>query len=104
MSFVYQRYNHPSKISDANKDGSEVWIEVTFLGTGNKCEIQPLGMGSKMIARQIVDNHLIADDAVVAENESVYVTIFGTRFSQERNALFGNNGGNGTINININTR
>jgi|GEM_PF-492905 len=104
MTFFIESYNHPSKVNNANTQGREVYCEVTFIGSGQKCDFDPMGASKKMIAKQILDNNLIKEGKTDTDAENLYVMVNGRRFAEERNRLQSGGGtnGNGGTNININ--
>ena len=84
----YVRWTHPSKINNANKDGSDYYLVLTFVNDKQVCEIKPF-MTKKGIAKALVEYDLIKDSTVIQENEDKMVLLNGTKYSQERAGLTG---------------
>jgi len=87
ISMMYQDYTDPAKVSSANKTGKVVYIEVTFLGSGNVAEFAPLGIGKKMIAKQVIENEFLNGDKINETGEINFCKIYGRKYSAERARL-----------------
>jgi hypothetical protein len=87
ISMMYQDYVDPAKVSNTNKSGKVVYIEVTFMGTGNIAEFAPVGMGKKFLAKQILDHDLMVDGKTNDVGESNFCKMYGRKFTAERNRL-----------------
>ena len=82
-------FNNPSRITSGNPKGRVTYFEATFFNDGKKCEVDATG-GKKSVAKMIVENDLIKDNAVNESAENTFVLINGMKFSEERNNM--NNG------------
>lgn len=89
---LYQNYNDPNKISNANPEGKVRWLEINFLTLGIKCEVA--NDTHKAIVKLLAENKVYKDGVLNAENAALLVKKYGTRFSDNRP--------NGSINIIIN--
>lgn len=87
ISMMYQKYYDSNRISNANKDGSVTYIEVTFMGTGNIAEFQPFGMGKKMLAKQVLEHDLMVNGQPSEQGEMNFCKMYGRKFTAERNRL-----------------
>jgi hypothetical protein len=82
-------FNNPSRITSGNPKGRVTYFEATFFNDGKKCEVDATG-GKKSVAKMIVENELILNNAVNEQAENTFVLINGMKFSEERNNM--NNG------------
>ena len=82
-------FNNPSRITSGNPKGRVTYFEATFFNDGKKCEVYATG-GKKSVAKRIVENELILNNAVNEQAENTFVLINGMKFSEERNSM--NNG------------
>lgn len=89
VDFQFQEYNNPNQVSAGNSRGRVTYYSVTFLNDGQKCEVDFPGT-KKMLAKMIVENKLVRDNAVDVEAEKTFVLINGSRFTEDRNRMNGN--------------
>lgn len=86
--FQFLEYNNPNKINSGNPKGRITYYEVTFFGTGQKCEVQSPGT-KKGVAKLVVENNLITANEVNAESEKKLILIHGMKYSKEKETLNG---------------
>ena len=86
--FKFLEYNDPNEVNSGNRQGRVTYFQVSFFNSGGKCEIG-VPATKKAVAKSIVENGLIKDNAVDPDAEKKYILINGTRFSQRRNQLAG---------------
>ena len=82
-------FNNPSRITSGNPKGRVTYFEATFFNDGKKCEVDATG-GKKSVAKMIVENELVLNNAVNEQAENTFVLINGMKFTEERNNM--NNG------------
>ncbi|CAN5917299.1 hypothetical protein BH11BAC7_BH11BAC7_14960 [soil metagenome] len=87
MYLLFLEFNDPSEINSANPKGNVPYFEVTFLGSGKKCEIPTAT--KKGLAKMIVENNLLKGNDVDAEAEKRFILINGTKFSEQKQSLQG---------------
>ena len=90
INFQFQEYNNPDKAQSSNPRGRITYYEVSFLNDGQKCETTSPGT-KKGVAKMVVENNLVKDNAVNYEGENSFVMINGMKFSEERKRLNGPN-------------
>jgi hypothetical protein len=83
----FLEYNDPTKVNSSNPTGRETYLEVIFLNSGAKCEVDY--HTKKHIAKVIVDGHLLKNNEIDAEAEKKFILINGTKFSDRRRELGG---------------
>lgn len=77
-------YRDKSAVSAGNPDGNIRYFDVTFLNeTLDKCEI-PM-MLKKGLAGEIISSNLLDNDVLNEKAVKQFITINGTKFSDERN-------------------
>lgn len=84
--FKMLEYNDPQEVNSGNPKGRVTYFEVTFLNSGNKCEVMCPGT-KKGTAKIVVENALIKDNAVDPDAEKKFILINGTKYSERRKAL-----------------
>jgi len=86
--FQFLEFNNPQAAVPGNPKGRVTYFEVTFFHDKQKCEVDATG-GKKSVAKLIVANDLIKDNAVNQEGEDKLVMISGMKFSEEKKASQG---------------
>lgn len=86
--FNLQEFNDPKQVSNANSNGRVTYFEVTFFNDGRQCEINAITT-KKAVAKEIVENNLVKENAIDVEAESKFILINGSKFSERRKALGG---------------
>ncbi len=89
-------YVHAKYVNSVNKSGEVVYYEFQFMNDKRVCETyaQP----RKGIVKTLLENELIENNEVNVTAEDAFISLHGTRFSEEKKLLFGGN----TIIINNN--
>lgn len=78
-------YYDSKHISNSNSQGRVVYFDVTFLNENmDKCEIPVNGL-KKQLAKYIVDYNLVRENALDPVAVKQFVTVHGTKFSEEKN-------------------
>ncbi|MNY22517.1 hypothetical protein D3C86_1561350 [compost metagenome] len=99
MNWQFQDFNDSREVNNSNKNGRVTYFQVTFYHDKQQCEINPNMATYKGIAKCIVENDLIKDDAIDQEAENNFVLINGMKFSEQKRSS-----GNGTTVIINNNR
>lgn len=86
--FKFCEFNNPNKVSKSNPEGRVTYYEVTFLKSGQKCEVD-CNATKKGVAKAVVENKLIKDNVVDEESERNFILKNGTKFSEEMKAANG---------------
>src|SRR4051812_33039433 len=86
INFKQFQFNDPTEINSANPKGTVSYFAVTFMVSGNKCEIRAVAT-KKNMAKAIVDNNLLTPTGVDAEAERRYILLNGSKYSERQKAL-----------------
>lgn len=86
--FNLQEFNDPKEASNANSNGRVTYFEVTFFNDSRQCEIN-IPATKKSVAKEIVENNLVKENAIDTEAESRFILINGMKFTERRKALGG---------------
>jgi hypothetical protein len=88
MFMQFLEFNNPNKVNNSNPKGRVTYFEVTFFNDSRKCEVDAPG-GKKFVAKIIVDNKLIKDNAIDPAAENKFILINGFKYSEEKKTLGG---------------
>lgn len=91
MNWQFNDFNDPREVSNSNTQGRVCYFQVTFLGDKQQCEINPPMATTKGIAKCIVENDLVKDNAINQEAENNFVLVNGMKFSAQRQTTGGGN-------------
>ena len=86
--FNLQEFNDPKAANNANSNGRVTYFEVTFFNDSRQCEIN-IPATKKSVAKEIVENGLVKENAIDVEAESKFILINGSKFTERRKALGG---------------
>jgi hypothetical protein len=84
----YMEFYDPHEVSSANPKGTVNYFEVTFLNSGGKCEVMTAA-NKKGVAKIIVENNLLKDNAVDPDAEKKFIMINGTKYTEQKKSLEG---------------
>ncbi|HET6993184.1 MAG TPA: hypothetical protein VFJ43_17755, partial [Bacteroidia bacterium] len=86
--FKFLEFNDPNAVNSGNPQGRVTYFEVTFLNSGGKCEVS-CPATKKAVAKTIVENNLIKNNAVDADAEKNFILINGAKYSERKKELAG---------------
>ena len=78
----YMSYINPANISKSNPEGKVRWIEINFLTLELKCEVD--SRTHQALVKLFYNNGLVTDNALNEEKIRLFVSKYGTTYSDNR--------------------
>lgn len=78
----YMNYSNPANVSKSNPEGKVRWIEINFLTLDLKCEVD--SRSHKGLVKLLYSNDLITDNQLNEEKIKLFVSKYGTTYSDNR--------------------